>query len=127
MIVKHVVEITVIDMENEELKRFILDGKKYIQENSSEEKTIPIEKPVEIKKPLKKYRPTKRSKNVVDTWIKEKKVFKFNFTEYFKDNPKQYYQRRRIEYYISKMVDDRTLTQVSNDTFIVNKKKNGGK
>lgn len=121
MQVKQVVEIIITDMKAGKITGLILDNEKFIGNTKSDPKTIEI-KELPVKLPPKLKRIPKRSKNKVDTWIKEKNITKFSMKEYLQDRPNDYYQRKRIEHYITKMVKDKTLTQISNDSFIVNKK-----
>lgn len=65
--------------------------------------------------------PTKRYRNMLDKWIKKNNITKFSIKQFIKDNPKQRYSSYRINNYLSQMITDKTLTQISNDTFMVNK------
>ena len=67
--------------------------------------------------------PMKRYPNMIDRWIMDKHVNKFNVDDFIKSNIKHRYEKSRLSFYLSKMVEDRTLTQVGNDVFVVNTQK----
>ena len=66
--------------------------------------------------------PHKRTKNFIDMWIQKNHVKEFKVDMFLQANPTRKYEKSRISFYLSKMIEDKTLTQTSNDTFIVNKK-----
>lgn len=112
MQVRQTVEIIVTDMTDGMVTGHILDGSHFSLTKEPEPEPEPVFKP-----PLKKYKKRKRPKNKVDVWIRKNNITTFSMEDYLKDNPNDYYTRKRIKEYISKMLDDRTLFQISNTTF----------
>jgi hypothetical protein len=68
-------------------------------------------------------KPHKRYINKIDRWIKNTKMQKFSLKELVSAIPALKSTPYRINLYISKMIEDKTLTQIDKDVFLVNKKK----
>jgi len=64
----------------------------------------------------------KRYSNCVDKYIKTNNIQEFTLEKFFDDNPHRRYEKERIEKYLSKMCDDKTLIQMGNKRFMVNPK-----
>ena len=69
----------------------------------------------------------KRYTNKIDKWIKEKNKLKFTVKDVRLSIPALKHSPGRVDMYLSKMVSDRTITQVGKASFIVNKKNDGEK
>lgn len=75
-----------------------------------------------IKEPIINLR-GKRYVNVIDKWIKNNNIKRFKIDDYIKGDVGRIYQRKRINKYLSSMIADNTLLQVSNNEFIVKEEK----
>jgi len=64
----------------------------------------------------------KRYTNKIDKWIKEKNKLKFTVKDVRLSIPALKHSPGRVDMYLSKMISDRTITQVGKASFIVNKK-----
>jgi len=120
MIVKQVIEVIVTDMEKGNITGLMFDDN-YFKLVDKKKVSVKIKKVNKIE--LNKKNKRKRFENKVDKWIKEKDITTFNIDNYFKDNPDDLLQKKRIIQYISKMINDKTLIQVSNNTFLLNNDK----
>jgi len=111
MLVKQVVEITITDMQKGEVTGLILNDKKFVFSNDVKTKNESMLAPA---------RPYKRQKNIIDKWLEANNIYKFTLDDFYKANPKQRLQKKRTEGYISRLIKEKVITQVSNDTFLVN-------
>ena len=116
--VKVNIEVDVYNMRDGVLVDFIYDGKLYKEHNGINS----CSKSVKPKKVI-----MNRYPNMVDRWISEKNIKSFKTSDFYKDHNDEFLKsgkrlKERFDAYVSKMIADKSLVQMGNDEFMVNKK-----